>query len=553
MSAPKAKRLAQLITDAKRAGWGQWIRSAADERALLNGAYFDVAAAERVRGFYSDLLVHSKGKFAGDPFTLLDWQYLDVIGPIYGWMRADGSRRYRRAYVEIPKKNGKSTIASGVGLYHLVADREPGAEVYLAAADRDQASIVYNEAANMVEASADLLAILKVRRSTKLILYEDLNSKLEAIAADADSAEGKNASALILDEVHAWRGREFFESLLYSGRAREQPLIFMITTAGDDMTGVCYEEHEKALRIMNGEEFDDRYFGYVRAAGVGDDWKSPATWAKANPSLGVTIKEDEFAADCAEAVGNPRKENAFKRYGLDLWVGASEAWISTEVWGACYEAFQESQLADLDAWGGIDLSRTQDLSALVWIVPVDELYYVVERLFMPKDLIREKEKTDKVPYGAWVEEGFITATDGNVVDYKYIRAAVRRDAELFTVAEIGFDPYNAEYLCNQQLRDEDGLETIAVGQGMPKMGPPSTAFESLLKQRRIRHRNNPCLNTMVGNAVAREDENKNIKPSKRRSRGRIDGLIALLIGLSRALPAEGAGGSYYDDNDLESI
>ena len=553
MSAPKAKRLAQLITDAKRAGWGPWIRSEADERALLNGAYFDVAAAERVRGFYSDLLVHSKGKFAGQPFHLLDWQYLDVIGPIYGWRRADGSRRYRRAYVEIPKKNGKSTIASGVALYHLVADGESGAEVYLSAADRDQAGIVYTEAANMVHASAELSAILEVRKATKLILYPDERSKLEAIAADADSAEGKNASAIILDELHAWRGREFFESILYSGRAREQPLMFMITTAGDDMTGVCYEEHEKAIRVMKGEEFDDRYFGYIRAADVDDDWKSPATWAKANPSLGVTIKEDEFAADCAEAAGNPRKENAFKRYGLNLWIGASAAWISSDVWASCYEAFNEEQLAELDAWGGIDLSRTQDLSALVWIVPVDELYYVVERLFMPKDLIREKEKTDKVPYGAWVQEGWITATEGNVVDYKYIRSAVRKDAEIFTVAEIGFDPYNAEYLCNQQLREEDGLETIAVAQTMAKMGPPSTAFESLLKQRRFRHRKNPALDWMVGNAVAKEDENKNIRPNKLRSRGRIDGLIALLIGLSRALPAEGAGGSFYDDNELESI
>lgn len=549
----KAKRLPQLILDAKRAGWRAWIRGEADERALLNGCYFDVAAAERVRDFYSDLLVHSKGKFRGQPFALLPWQYDDVLGPIYGWRRADGSRRYRRAYVEIPKKNGKSTIASGVALYHLVADGEAGAEVYLAAADRDQAGIVYGEAANMVNVSEELSSILDVRKSTKLILYPDEISKLEAIAADADSAEGKNASALILDELHAWRGREFFESILYAGRAREQPLMFMITTAGDDMTSVCYEEHEKALRIIKGEEFDDRYFGYVRAAEVTDDWKKPETWAKANPSLGITIKEDEFAADCKEAAGNPRKENAFKRYSLDLWVGASEAWISADTWAACFEEFTEEELAELDVWGGVDLSRTQDLSALVWLIPVDDLFYVVERLFMPSDLVREKEKTDKVPYGAWISEGYITATDGNVVDYKYIRAAVKRDAEQFTVAEIGYDPYNAEYLCNQQLREEDGLETIAVAQTMAKMGPPSTAFEALLKQRRIRHRNNPALNWMVGNAVAKEDENKNIRPHKLKSRGRIDGLIALLIALSRAMPAEGAGGSFYDDNDLESI
>lgn len=549
----KAKRLAQLLLDAKRAGWAPWIRSEADERAILSGCYFDVAAAERVRDFFADLLMHSKGKVARQPFVLLDWEYYDLIGPVYGWKRADATRRYQRAYAEIAKKNGKSTICSGVAIYHEVGDGEEGPEVYLTASDRDQACIVYDEAANMVDASPELCGLLQVRRATRLILYPDKKGKIEAISADADSAEGKNASAVICDELHAWRGREFFESILYSGAAREQPLFWMITTAGDDMTGVCYEEHEKALRIMKGEEFDERYFGYVRAAEVTDDWKKPETWAKANPSLGVTIREDDFAADCKEAIGTPRKENAFKRYRLNIWVGASAAWISADTWGACYEEFTEEQLAELDAWGGIDLSRTQDLSALVWIIPVDDLFYIVERLFMPADLVREKEKTDKVPYGAWVQEGWITATPGNVVDYSFIRAAVKSDAEAFTPAEIGYDPYNAEYLCNQHLREEDGLETIAVAQTMAKMGPPSTAFESLVKQRRIRHRNNPALNCMVGNAVVIEDPNKNIRPEKRRSRGRIDGLIALIIGLSRALPAEGTGGSFYDDNELESI
>jgi phage terminase large subunit-like protein len=550
----KAKRLAQLLLDAKRAGWSEWIRGEGDERAVLEGCYFDAVAAARVRNFFPDLLVHSKGRFGGQPFELLEWQFRDLLGPIFGWKRADGSRRYRRSYCEIPKKNGKSTIAAGVSLYLLVGDNEPGAEVYSTATTRDQAKLVYDEAANMAIKSEELRTILDVRRSTHLILYPETASKYQAIAADADSAEGKNAHGLIVDELHAWRGRQFFESLKYAGRAREQPLFFMITTAGDDMTGICYEEHEKALRIIKAEEFDSSYFGFIAAADPDDDWKDPKTWRKANPSLGVTIKEDSFADDVKDAQGNPRKEAALKRYLLNIWVGASESWISADAWLKCAGEYSEEEFAGLPAYGGLDLSRTQDLTSLVWLIEREGLLYLFPRIFIPRGLLAKKEEIDKVPYRSWVEEGWLIATDGDVVDYARVREQVKADSELFDVRELGYDPHNAEYLCNQVLRDQDGLPTISVTQSMSNMGPPASAFEGRISRETLRHPNNPVLNWMMNGTVVYEDTNKNIRPVKRKSRGRIDGIVATIIGLNRQL----AGGGdpdldYYETNEVESF
>lgn len=557
MATPRrnARSLQQALINARRAGWGKWIKSEADEHAVMHGCHFDVAAAERVRGFFRDLLVHSKGKkFSGKPFELLDWQYQDVLGPIFGWRRASGSRRFRTAYVEVPKKNGKSTLCSGVSLYLTVGDDEPGAEVYACATDRDQAGIVYGEAANMAQASAELLSVLKVLRATRRIVFDETRSWFEALSADAASSEGKNAHGVIADELHAWQGRAFFESLMYSGAAREQPLFFMITTAGDDMTGVCYEEHERAQRILKGDEFADEYFAFIRAADPADDWKAPATWEKANPSFGVTLNAEDFAEKVRAAEGSPTKENAFKRYRLGIWVGASEGWLSMDVWAACGKAFKEDELYGLPAWPGIDLSRTRDLSAVVWVIPLDDEYFIVPRLYIPEDLIAKKEREDKVPYRAWHQAGWLRTTPGNVVDYAVIRADVKEDAQRFAFQEGRYDPHNAEHLCNQQLSIEDGLEMVAMPQSMQNMGPPTTAFEALLKQRRIRHGNHPVLTWMAGGCVVYEDTNGNIRPVKRRSRSRIDGIIASLMGLSVCMGADGqAGGSYYDDNDVELI
>ena len=550
----KRERTTDLVKRAKRAGWGKWIKTEADERAVKNGCTFDVTAAERVRSFFRELLVHSKGnKFAGKPFELLDWQWEEIIGPLFGWKRADGSRRFRRGYVEIPKKNGKSTLASGISIYMLLCD-DAGAEVYSCAVDKDQAAIVYDEAANMVEASADLRAALKVTRSQRTISYLPTRSKYEALASDADSSEGKNASCIIADELHAWRDSAFFDSVLYSGRAREQPLFLMVTTAGDDLQSVGGQEHAVAADVLAGTVQMEHYFSYIRSAQekIAGDWKEPKKWYEANPCLGITIPEETLATDCKEAQESPRKEIAFRRYTLNQWVGSSEAWLSSDLWETCGQPFDEAELLGLDCWGGLDLSRTRDLSALVWVFSIGDppIFYFLPRLYMPEDRIAEREKTDKFDYRRHVQAGRITATPGDVVDYAYIRADVLRDAEKFNVVELGYDPANAEHLANQELRLQDGIETISVAQTMVQMGPPTSELERLLKEGRVRHGGHPVLAWMAGNVAVYEDTNGSIRPIKRKSRGRIDGMVASIIGLGRCL-AGGRPGSFYDHNTTE--
>src|SRR5215831_5309752 len=280
----------------------------ADEAALAEGCTFHAASAERVRQFFRSFLRHSKGQWAGKPFELLDWQFTDIIAPLFGWKRADGSRRFRRAYIEVPKKNGKSTLASGIGLYLLVGDGEPGAEVYSVAADRYQANIVHGEAIRMVRASPGLSSRLELNRTTHNISFPKLSAWYRSLSSEANTKEGLNAHGLIIDELHAWKGRGLWDALRYAGRSRRQPLLFAITTAGDDMDSICREQHDYAKGVLSGEILDTRFFAYIRRAAAiaegdreDDDWADPAIWHKANPSLGVTIDPGEFARDVEEA------------------------------------------------------------------------------------------------------------------------------------------------------------------------------------------------------------------------------------------------------------
>lgn len=550
----RAKSVTQRVVDAKRAGWAKFVRCEADEIAVSQGCYFDEANAKRVVDFFPDLLRHSKGKFAAKPFELQDWQKYDLVYPIFGWKRADGRRRFKRTYCEVPKKNGKSTIASGLSLYLLVGDGKVGAHVFSCGASRDQARLVYDESANMVEASPELSAALQVRRSRGVILYSATKSKYEAIAAEAGIAHGKDAHAVVCDELHAWKGRDFYESMKYAGAAQENSLFIQITTAGDDMTAICYEEHERALRIISGEEVDISYYGLIYAADLLDDWTKQETWQKANPSLGITMNADDFAIDAMEAKNSPIKQAAFKRLRLNIWTGASACWLSLDAWDKCKREFSEEELEGLPAWGGIDLSRTKDLSACCWLIPQDGGYYLIERCFIPEGLIDKKEKEDKVPYRAWVNAGWLIATPGDVIDYAVVRKHIQEDAKLFAPQEIGYDPHNAEMLCNQFLRCEDGLETVPITQSMAMMGPPSSEFEKLINDQKIWHRNSPLFNWMIGGCVAYEDTNKNVRPIKRKSRARIDGVVAAIIALNRAMVGNVvAQGSYYDEHELEAF
>lgn len=522
--------LAQRLSDARAAGWSEWIRTEADERAVSEGCVFDLAAAERVRTFFAKFLRHSKGEWARKSFELLDWQWREVIGPLFGWKRADGTRRYRRGYIEVPKKNGKSAMFSGLTLYLLMGDHEPGAEIYSAAVDRDQASIVFNEAANMVESSPALGSRLNVVRSTKRIVFPRTRSFYRALSADVPAKEGLNAHAVLIDELHAQRSRDLWDTLRYAGASRRQPLNLAITTAGYDRHSICWEQHSYAEQVLTGVIDDSAFFGYIAAAGPNDDWTDPEVWKKANPSFGVTINAAQFAEDCREAQESPAKENSFRRYRLNQWTEQDIRWLSLEKWDAC--GADPGPLDGQTCYAGLDLSSTTDISALVLVFPDGDLFKVLPYFWVPENNVQRRARKDRVPYDRWIQQGLIEATPGEAVDYDYIRRRIHELGEQYRIETIAIDRWNATQLA-QQL-ESDGFEVVAFGQGFASMNWPTKKLEEVVLSKRLVHSNNPVLRWMASNVSLETDAAENWKPSKKKSRERIDGIVALIMGLERA-------------------
>lgn len=513
-----------------------WTKSTADRVAVANGCYFDLSAARHVVNFFEKFLRLGKGKWAGKPFQLMEWQKADVLMPLFGWRRANGARRFRTAYIEIPKKNGKSAMCAGLGLYLLLADREPGAEVYSAAADRQQASIVFNEAASMVRSSPELQRVLDIVDSRKTITHEKSSSFYRALAADSDSNEGLNIHALIFDELHAQKSPKLWDALRYGGAARGQPLLVAITTAGVDRHSIAWEQHDYAEKVVQGIIEDDSYFSYIRSAGKDDDWTLPETWKKANPSLGVTISEEDFAKDCAEAQKIPRKENPFKRYRLNIWTEQVDRWLQMESWDACAEAVDETGLVGRECYVGMDLSTKIDIAGYVLLFPPtdnDPLWRVLPRLWLPGESASKREERDRVPYPAWIGLGLISQTDGNVVNYDAIKAGILADGKKFEIREIAYDPWNATQIALQL--QADGLPVVEFGQGFRSMSEPTKELEKLVISSLIAHGGHPVLRWMAGNVATEMDPAGNIKPSKRKSTERIDGIVMLIMALGRAL------------------
>lgn len=528
-------------------------RTAADRKAVAEGCYFDLAAAQRVREFFRTYLRHSKGQWAGQPFELLEWQWKEVVAPLFGWKRRDGRRRFTRAYIEIPKKNGKSTLAAGVGLYMLIGDGEAGAEVYSVAADRSQARIVHDEAVSMVKASSRLdEPVTFVHGSTHDIRFPATRSSYRALSSAADTKEGLNAHCVIIDELHAWHGRGLYDALRYAGRARRQSLLFQITTAGNDPQSVCREQHEYARGILAGTIEDTRTFAYIRAARqvsegdeADDDWRDPETWRRANPSLGVTIDEEDFAADVAEASNSPSSEAAFKRYGLNIWSTSTSPWLPADSWAACADDFTAETLRGQECFGGLDLSKTRDMTALVLVFPDHTRggFRLLPFFWLPEDVVYAKDAPAQ--YRVWEEGGWLETTPGATLDYAFIR---KRIVELFTVYNVlsfAYDPNNAEKL-TQELVDDTGKQRYEFRQTMSQYADPTSEFERLVLRGEMRHPNHPILTWQAGHVEVYTDANNYKRPNKPRygEGKKIDGIVAAIMGLSLAVSGEGstAGG-----------
>lgn len=510
-------------------GWLGWVRSVQDEIAVAEGCWFANEQAESIRTFFQRRLSHGKDPFFGKPFELLDYQYNDIIGPLYGWRTVDNFRRYRSAYVHIPKKNGKTQIAAGISVIELHYCR--GSRVYIIATSESQAMECYDEAAGMVERSKHLSAYIKPLRSTGRLVWHKRNSVLATVAKAAASSEGKNASCLILDELHAWRDRKLFDSLLYAGAARPNPLLFMITTAGDDTSTLCYSEYERAKRIKQGDDPSTDHLVQIYEADADARYDDLKQWKKANPSYGITLPERGILSDIRAAKGRPDRIATLKRYRLNVWTNEGVAWLDTEIWDSLDRITEDE--AEGVLWLGLDLARTRDFAALIQLFFSDRGLDIVPRLYVPESVVADKEDTDKIPLSAWIASGHVVVTDGDEIDQDKILDDCLRAHARWKAAEAGYDPYNASNLA-KRLR-ENGIVATSVPQTFPYMAYPSAEFQRMYINRNIRHTHNPCLKWMVGNAKAISDSNGNERPSKKKSTARIDGLVATIIALQRAI------------------
>ncbi len=505
------------------------------DSARCRGLSFDEDAAAQAVQFFG-LLRHSKGEWAGRPFALSPWQEHDVIRPLFGWKRADGTRRYRVAYLEVARKNGKSTMAAAIGNKLFLNDGEPGAEVYTAATKRDQARITHEESKaqvrGLIRDDPRLRRHIIVSRDNLAIPSQ--RCKYEPLGADADTMDGLNVHAAIVDELHMHKRPDVWNVLETATAARRQPLLFGITTAGFDRTSICWHLHDYAAKVLDGTIEDDSFFAYVCTLDEGDDWTDRRLWAKANPNLHVTVKEDDLLRKFHKARESPAFENDFKRLHLNLWTEQSVRWLAMDRWDACAGKVDLDALAGAECYGGLDLAPKRDLSALVLVFPVGDCWQVVPYFWMPEENLRERERRDRLPYTTWVRQGLITATPGNVTDYAMIQERIIEEiARRFNVKQVAFDPYGATEMVTKLM--EHSIEMVEFRQTIQHFNEPTQKLEALITGRKIAHGGHPVLRAHAQAVTVKTDLNENIRPVKDRTTGRIDGIVALIMALGRCV------------------
>ena len=514
---------------------------------------FDEEKAKRTVDFIN-CLKHTKGKWRGQPFELLPWQEA-IIRDVFGTVKENGYRQYNTAYVEIPKKNGKSELAAGVALYMTCGDNEWGAEVYGCASDRQQASIVFDVAVDMVEQCPALKKRIKPVMSVKRLVYKPTNSFYQVLSAEAYTKHGLNVHAVIFDELHSQPNRELFDVMTKgSGDARTQPLFFLITTAGTDRHSVCFEQHQKAEDILQGRKIDPTFYPVIYGASDDADWSSEDVWKKANPSLGHTIDIEKVRNAYLSAKDNPAEENIFRQLRLNQWVKQSTRWMQMEKWDACAFPVDERELLGRECYGGLDLSSSIDITAFVLVFPPrndTEKYIFLPYFWIPEENMIRRVRRDHVPYDVWEKQGFLQTTEGDVIHYGFIENFIDGLGKKFHIKEIAFDRWGAV----QMVQNLEGLgfTIVPFGQGFKDMSPPTKRLMELVLEKNIAHGGHPVLRWMMDNIFVRTDPAGNIKPDKEKSTEKIDGAVATIMGLDRAIRNEGSTGSVYDERGILSF
>jgi len=519
-------------------------------KLMLSTSHYDKTKADRAVTFVSNLK-HTKGKWAGKSFDLLPWQER-IIRDLFGVVKSNGKRQFQTAYIEIPKKNGKSELAAVVALYLLYADNEPAAEVYGAAADRAQASIVFDVAKRMVEMCPALIKRSKILAAGKRIVNNSNGGFYQVLSAEVGTKHGLNVSGMVLDELHVQPNRKLYDVLTKgSGDAREQPLYFLITTAGTDKNSICYELHNKAKDIIKGKKSDPTFYPVIYGLEETDNWNDENNWYKANPSLSHTIDIERVREAYKNAIDNPAEENVFKQLRLNMWVGSVVTWISDHIYDKGNIPIDFESLKGRECYGGLDLSSTTDITAFVLVFPPqheDDNYIIYPHFWLPEDTLELRCRCDHVLYDVWKKQGYINTTDGNVIHYSFIEKYIEDLAKIYNIKEIAADPWNATQMI--QNLEENGFKMIPITQSYKNLSPPSKELYKLLMEGKVIHGGNPVLKWMAGNVVMQRDSVGNIKPNKDKSTEKIDGIVATIMALDRCIRNKNSVFSVYDNRGL---
>jgi len=500
--------------------------------------------------FFVNNLRHTKGRWYGEPFELIDWQE-QIIRDLFGIVRRyDECRQFRTAYVEIPKKQGKSELAAAVALLLTCTDAERGGEIYGCASDRSQASIVFDVAVHMIDQFPAFKKFINLNIAQKRMTFTPLDSFYQVLSADAYTKHGLNAHGVIFDELHALPDRRLFDVMTKgSGDAREQPLHFIITTAGVDRNSICWEMHQKAEDVLQGRKIDPTFYPVIYSAADDDDWTSEDVWRRVNPSLGITVTMETMRNAYEDAKLNPVNENIFRQLRLNQWVKQSVRWMNMEKWDGCDFQFDTKTLENRVCYGGLDLSSTTDITAFVLVFPPEDeedKYIVLPFFWIPDECLETRVRRDHVPYDMWKAQGFLNTTEGDVIHYSFVEKHIEELGKKYNIKEIAFDRWGA-WEMTQNL-ESAGFTVVPFGQGFKDMSPATKELMRLVLERKIAHAGNPPLRWMADNLYVSTDAAGNIKPNKQKATERIDGAVATIMALDRAIRGENHGA--YDERGM---
>lgn len=509
---------------------------------------YDAEAGDRICWFIEHL-THVKGELAGQEIKLEPWQVF-ILHTTFSWKTTEGIRRFRRVYIEVPRGNGKSSLSSGVALFCLCGDREPGAEVYSFATTRDQAKIVFGDAKEMARQNPKLKRAFDLQVLATSLYVPKTNSYFQAKSAEGSTLDGLNTHLAVIDELHAHKTRAVYDVVETSLGKRRNSLMWVITTAGFDTAGICYEVRSFVKQILNKEAQDESQFGIIYGLDEGDDWTSEEALQKANPNWGVSVRPEIITSLQAKAIARPSAANNFKTKHLDVWCSAASSWMDMPAWNLCRRSIALSDFEGFDCYMGLDLGAKNDLTAKVLVFPVEENgrlnYYVFGTYYAPRAALL---KSGNSQYDGWETLGYLKATEGAVTDFNQIEADILEDCSRFRVKSVAYDPWQATQLATR-LSDND-VPMVEYRNTVQNMSDPMKWLEALVQDKRLIHEGDPALTWMMGNVVAKRDFKDNVFPRKEVYENKIDGAVALIMALGLCVNEENAGAFQEYEADSE--